>query len=265
MSSRATPEPGDSRIRTVIADDEPLARDRLRTLLEAEGDAEVVAECGDGKEAIRAVAKHGPDLLFLDIRMPGIDGFGVIDAIGEDAVPAVVFVTAYGEYALQAFEVRGLDYLLKPFDRERFGKTMERVRQHLARRSSTALRSQLKELIDDIRGESRHPERFVIKTGGKVFFVSADEIDWVEAEGNYVRLHVGSSTHLLRETMTRLEERLDASRFVRVHRSSIVNLERVKEMQPWFNGEYVVILKDGTRVVMSRGYRQKLSHLFGSG
>jgi len=265
MSSRPAKGTARPRIRAVIVDDEPLARERLRTLLGEQGDVDVVAECGDGREAIRAVAAHSPDLLFLDVRMPGTDGFGVIDAIGEERVPAVVFVTAYGEHALRAFEVRGLDYLLKPFDRERFAKTMERVRQHLARRGSAELRTQLLELIDGLRQEPRHPERFVVKTGGRVFFVGADEIDWVEADGNYVRLHVGSAAHLLRETMAHLEERLDPSRFVRVHRSSIVNLERVKEMQPWFNGEYVVILKDGTRVVMSRGYRQKLAHLFGSG
>jgi len=265
MANRQAQRIDRARIRAIIVDDEPLARQRLRSLLAAHDDFDLIAECNDGGQAVETIRVERPDLVFLDIRMPGLDGFGVLDACEAAGVPVpvVVFVTAYSEYALRAFEVHGFDYLLKPFDRERFARTLDHVRDHLRERETGELPDQLRALVAGMLGEPRRPERFVVKTSGKVYFVKADDVDWVEAEGNYVRLHVGTTVHLLRETMAGIVTQLDPKRFVRIHRSTIVNLERVKEMQPWFNGEYVVILKDGTRLVMSRGYRQKLPQLFG--
>jgi len=254
-----------ARTRVLIADDEPLARERLRTLLGAEEWVEVVGECQNGNEAVDSIAKLQPDLVFLDVQMPGATGFDVIDAVGPDRMPLVVFVTAFDKYALRAFDVHALDYLLKPFDRERFGQALGRARQQLERRSGGDLERRLLELVQDLKGTSHRLERFVIKAGGRVFFVRSDEIDWIEAAGNYVRLHVGTTSHLLRETMNAIEGRLDPEKFFRIHRSRIVNMERIQEMQPWLNGEYAVVLRTGTRLTLSRGYREKLQDRLGRG
>ena len=248
-------------MRTLIVDDEPLARERFRTLLCDEPDIELVGECGDGKEAVSAIREKSPELLFLDVQMPEMDGFAVLRAVGPERVPAVVFVTAYDRYALRAFDVHALDYLLKPFDRERFQKALERARAQLGERGT--LGDRLLALLKDVKKVSKHPERFVIKSAGRVFFLRADEIDWVEAAGNYVQLHVGPTTHLMRETMGRLEARLDPEKFVRIHRSTIVQVDRIKEMQPAFHGDYIVILQDGARLNLSRSYREKLQTLLG--
>jgi two-component system LytT family response regulator len=250
-------------IRVLLADDEPLARERLRTLLAREDGLEVVAECPNGLETIASIGKLSPDLVFLDIQMPGATGFDVIEAIGPARMPLVIFVTAFDQYALKAFDVHALDYLLKPFDRERFHEALVRARQHLERRTNGDLERRLLELVQDLKTPAQRLERFVIKSGGRVFFVRADEIDWIEAAGNYVKLHVGGESHLFRETMNALESRLDSDVFFRIHRSHIVNIERVKELQPWFNGEYVVFLKNGTRLTLSRGYREKLQDRIG--
>ena len=252
-----------NRTRVLIADDEPLARERLRTLLGAEDWVDVVAECQNGTEAVESITRLQPDLVFLDVQMPGATGFQVIDSVGPERMPLVVFVTAFDTYALRAFDVHALDYLLKPFDRERFGQALARARQQLERRTNGDLERRLLELMQDLKGSSHRLERFVVKAGGRVFFVRADEIDWIEAAGNYVKLHVGSDAHLFRETMNTLEAQLDPEVFFRIHRSHIVNIERVKEMQPWFNGEYVVFLKNGTRLTLSRGYREKLQERIG--
>src|SRR5574338_1116412 len=246
------------RIRIVIADDEPLARERLRTLLAPESWAEIVAECQNAAEAVDAITRLKPDLVFLDVQMPGGTGFDVIDAVGAARMPLVIFVTAFDRYALRAFDVHALDYLLKPFDRERFQQALLRARQQLERKSTGDLERRLLELVQDLRPAPHKLERFVVKSGGRVFFVRADEIDWIEAAGNYVKLHVGGDAHLFRETMNALEARLDPDFFYRIHRSHIVNIERVRELQPWFNGEYVVFLRNGTRLTLSRGYREKL-------
>ncbi len=248
-------------MRTLIVDDEPLARERIRTLLRDEPDIELIGECADGKEAVSAIQRKNPELLFLDVQMPEMDGFAVLDAVGPERVPAVVFVTAYDRYALRAFDVHALDYLLKPFDRERFQKALERARAQVGERGK--LGDRLLALLKDIKEEPKHPERFVIKSAGRVFFLRADEINWVEAAGNYVQLHVGSSTHLMRETMGGLEARLDPEKFVRIHRSTIVQVDRIKEMQPAFHGDYIVILQDGARLNLSRSYREKLQALLG--
>ncbi len=253
-------------VRALIVDDEPLARQRLRTLLKGEADVEVVGECSDGHEAVAAVRELRPDLLFLDVQMPVLDGFGVLEALGTEELPAVIFVTAYDLYAIRAFEVNALDYLLKPFDRDRFRKALSRAREQIAKESSSTSGEQLGALLEEVQtGRSGRPtlERLVIKSGGRVFFLRADEIDWIEAAGNYLRLHVGSDMHLLRDTMNNLEARLHPDKFLRIHRSTMVNLERVKELQPWFHGDYKVILQDGTELTLSRSYRPKLKNLLG--
>jgi two-component system, LytTR family, response regulator len=249
--------------RILIADDEPLARERLKMLLVGQEGFEVVGECHDGPSTIDAIRRTKPDLVFLDVQMPGANGFDVVSALGEEELPLFVFVTAFDTYALKAFDVHALDYLLKPFDRERFLQALARARQQLERPSNSDLRSRLLELVRDLEPAPQRLERFVIKSGGRVFFVRADEIDWIEAAGNYVKLHVGTETHLLRETMNAVEAQLPRETFYRIHRCHIVNIERVKELQPWFNGEYVVFLRTGARLTLSRGYREKLQDRIG--
>jgi two-component system LytT family response regulator len=264
-SSSAAPANAPRVIRAVIADDEPLARERMRGLLSGRKDVQIVAEATDGMEAVDAILAHSPDLVFLDVNMPKLDGFEVISTVGADRMPAVVFVTAYDQHALRAFEVQALDYLLKPFDAERFESALDRVRRQLDSQASSDLGRRLLALVRDIKPERpARPERLVVKSGGRLFFLRAEEIDWIEAAGNYVRLHVGSEGHLLRETMTSIEARLNPDIFFRIHRSHIVNIERIKELQPWFNGEYVVILRNGTQLTLSRGYREKLQERLGN-
>ena len=254
--------PAVTKTRVLVADDEPLARERLRMLLEREPGMQLIGECRDGAEAIAAIRQLQPDLVFLDVQMPGATGFDVIEAIGPARMPAVVFVTAYDRYALRAFDVRALDYLLKPFDRERFQQALGRARQLLQRESSGDLERRLLALVQDLK-EPPRVDRFVVKSGGRVYFVRTSEIDWVEAAGNYVKLHVGREAHLLRETMTAIEGQLDPEVFFRIHRCHIVNIERVQELQPWFNGEYVACLRTGERLTLSRGYREKLQQRLG--
>jgi two-component system LytT family response regulator len=247
-----------SKIRTLVVDDEPMARDRVVSLLQQEDDVDLVGECADGTQAVAAIQNQAPDLVFLDVQMPGHNAFQVIEAVGVDRMPPVIFVTAYDEYALKAFEVHALDYLLKPFGRDRFQQTLQHARSNVERRRAGDLGRKLLALVNDIKPEPPRLERLVVKSGGRVFFLRTEEIDWIEAAGNYVRLHLGSDVHLFRETMNRMEVRLDSRQFVRIHRSRIVNTDRVKELQPWFNGEHVVILQNGTRLTLSRGYRDKL-------
>ena len=251
------------KIKTLIVDDEPLARERLVSLLGAEADIEVVAQARDGEEAVTAIQDHQPQLVFLDVQMPHMTGFDVIDAVGPDRMPLVIFVTAYDQHALKAFQVRALDYILKPFDRERFGDALQRARRQIERDETGDLGRRLLALVKDLRRDQPKTDRLVVKSGGRLFFLRMDEIDWIEAAGNYVRLHVGTTSHLLRETMNAIEGRLDPEKFFRIHRSRIVNMERIQEMQPWLNGEYAVVLRNGTRVPLSRGYREKLQERLG--
>ncbi|MFI5210194.1 MAG: LytR/AlgR family response regulator transcription factor, partial [Gemmatimonadales bacterium] len=226
------------RLRVLVADDEPLGRQRLVRLLEQEPDAELVSVCADGQSARAAIRRHDPDLLFLDVEMPALDGFGVLRELGGGERPAVVFVTAHAHYALRAFDAQALDYLLKPFDEERFHRAYTRARDRLAAHTATP---------------PEVPERLAVKNDGRVTFVRTADIDWIEAASNYVRLHVGRETHLIRESMTGIEARLSPGRFLRIHRTMIVNLDRLRELQPWFSGEYIAILADGTRLKVSRG------------
>jgi two-component system LytT family response regulator len=249
--------------RVLIVDDEPLARERLRTLLADEAGIEVVGEASDGRAAVDAIQTLSPDLVFLDVQLPGSTGFDVIESLGAGRMPFVIFVTAYDRYALRAFDVHALDYLLKPFDRDRFRQSIARVRQQLEHRTGGDLERRLIALVEDLKPAHARVDRFVVKSGGRVFFVRNDEIDWIEAAGNYVKLHVGADSHLFRETMNAVEARLDPDLFFRIHRSHIVNIERIRELQPWFNGEYVVFLKNGTRLTLSRGYREKLQDRVG--
>lgn len=249
--------------RVIVADDEPLARARLRMLLTPESWLEVIAECADVPSTIAAIEKFRPELVFLDIQMPGGSGFDVIQAIGAAHMPFVIFVTAFDRYALRAFDVHALDYLLKPFDRDRFRDALGRARERLETKTNDDLERRLLALVNDLKSGPQRLERFVIKAGGRVFFLRADDIEWIEAAGNYVKLHVGAETHVFRETMNALEARLDPSQFFRIHRSHIVNIERVRELQPWFNGEYVVFLTSGARLTLSRGYREKLQDRIG--
>lgn len=251
------------KIRTVLVDDEPLARERLRSFLESSPDLEIVGEAGDGREAVALIEQHQPHLVFLDIQMPELDGFAVLEALDLHPLPVIVFVTAYDRFALKAFEVHAVDYLLKPFDRERFQTALERALDRVRSRQTEPLNQHLANLLADLRPKHRPPDRLVIKSEGRVLFLRMDEIDWIEAADNYVSLHVGPENHLLRETMASLETRLPSDRFLRISRSTIVNLERIKELQPLFHGEYSVILRNGTRLTLSRGYRDRLQPLLG--
>ena len=251
------------KIRTIIVEDEPLARERMLNLLETDDDIEVCAECGDGRSAVEKITALEPDLVFLDIQMPELDGFGVLAELSLPRLPAVVFVTAYDQFALKAFEVHAVDYLLKPFDRERFREALQRAKARVASTQSTPADEGLRALIADLRPESKAVQKIAIKSTGRVTFVKVEDIDWVEAADNYVNIHAGTASHLIRETMTSLSARLPAEKFVRINRSCIVNLERVKELQPMFHGEYTVFLNDGTKLVLSRNYRGSLARLMG--
>jgi two-component system LytT family response regulator len=244
-------------MRALVVDDEPLAREKLKSLLNAETDVELVGECRDGLEAIAAIEGQKPDVVLLDVQMPELDGFGVLAALPPDLLPVVIFVTAYDQYALRAFEVHAVDYLLKPFDRQRFRKALDRARGALDRRETGTLNKKLMALIEDLKPERKHLERLVVKSSGRVFFLKTEEIDWVDSAGNYVRLHVAGDSYLLRETMGALESKLDPQKFLRIHRSTLVNIERIKELQQVFHGDYVVVLHNGQRLSLSRSYRDR--------
>src|SRR5579863_3887734 len=252
------------KIRALIVDDEPLARDRIRMLLAGVNDVEVIGEFGDGHTAVKGIRELNPDLLFLDVQMPSIDGFGVLHAIGAEHMPVTVFVTAYDQYALMAFDASAVDYLLKPFDRERFLRALARARKQIPlrpRQSDAAdLPARLLSLLQQVRADV-YLERLVIKSAGRVSFLKADEVDWIEAAGNYVRLHVASESHLLRETMSAIEGKLDPHKFVRIHRGVVVNPDRIKELQPLFHGDHQVTLQDGSRLTLSRTYRENLERV----
>ncbi|HEX7154442.1 MAG TPA: response regulator [Thermoanaerobaculia bacterium] len=242
-------------IRALIVDDEPIARRGIRHQLRGEADVEVIGECGDGAAAIDAITELAPDLVFLDIQMPEVDGFDVVQAIGVARMPPVVFVTAYDEHALRAFDVHAVDYVLKPIDRHRFRTAVERARRRLALAPQQPDRRIAAALGELGRPAHDYAKRLAIKGDGRVLLIDVDEVDRLETAGNYVEVHSGARHHLVRETMASLEARLDPARFVRVSRSSIVNADRVRELQPMFNGDYVVVLRDGTKVTGSRRYR----------
>jgi two-component system, LytTR family, response regulator len=262
------------RLRVALVDDEPLARERLHTLLAAYPTVDIVAECETGDEAVLALASSAADVLFLDVQMPGLDGFEVLQTLGEmigaDSLPVIVFVTAFDSYALKAFEVSAVDYLLKPFDRSRFDRALARAEARVHRstgpetaaREHQALMALLRNLRADHKVRDQYAHRFAARCGNKLNLVRVEDVDWIDAAGNYARLHVGGRTHLVRETMTELESRLDPNRFVRVHRSIIVNVERVSTVEPYAHGEYVLTIRDGTRLASSRTYSARLRTLW---
>jgi len=283
-----------SKIRILVVDDEPAVRRRIVRLLERDPDVMVVGEAGSGAEAVPLVAAEKPDLVFLDVQMPEMSGFEVLEALGPRP-PAVIFVTSRDQHALQAFEVNAVDYLLKPFEDERFAAALRRAKSELIRRQTDALSTELAKLLQHLQANagatapgaaavategasgSRPPmggsngspeaitrERVLLRSGGEIYFVKAEEIDWIEAEGDYMKFHAGGRVHQLRETMANLEDRLDSKRFIRIHRSTIVNLDRVRKLSPSFAGEYAVILHDGTKLRLSRGYHDRLEELLRS-
>jgi two-component system LytT family response regulator len=253
-------------IRVLVVDDEPLAREKIRVMVADDPEIRVVAECSNGVEAVEAVQTMRPDLILLDVQMPEVGGFDVLEALKGEELPPVIFITAYDHYAVRAFEYHALDYLLKPFDRERFRTAIDRAKRQIRREdgNGNGIDARILALLEQMHGQQRYSERIVVKTGGRVFFLNTDEIDWIEAEGNYVSIHTGKKAYLLRETISSFETQLDPRQFVRIHRSSIVRLDRVKELQPWSHGEYHVILEDGTRLTLSRSYREKLQAALGN-
>jgi two-component system LytT family response regulator len=250
-------------LRVLIVDDEPLARERLRAWLREEPAVEIVGECGSGPEAIATLRRTPLDLVFLDVEMPGCDGLQVLSELPAEGRPAVVFVTAHERFALDAFEVQAIDYLLKPFDRERFQTALRRAEEHLRARRAGKLEDKLESLLADAASPGKKSERLTVKSNGRLVFLKPDDIVWVAAADNYIILHLTSGRLMLRETLTALEERLDAATFARVSRSALVNLDQVKELQPTFHGDYVVVLRDGTRVPLSRSLRGRFGKFAG--
>ena len=250
-------------IRAVIVDDEPLARKRIGDLLAAVEDIEVIARCANGEEAIRTIEESGPDLLFLDVQMPEIDGFDVLQAIGTGRVPVVIFVTAYDRFALRAFEAHALDYLLKPYDDERFEVALQRARERIRQQQLGDVDRRLMALLEEARGDRGYLQRLVVPSGHRSVFIRTEQIDWIEAERNYVRLHVGGRGYLLRENLGRIESALNPATFCRIHRSTIVNVDRIQAVESLARGEYLVLLHDGTRLTSGRSYRGNLHALMG--
>ena len=263
-------------LRILIVDDEPLARDTVRLLLEVQDDVEIVGEAKDGSEAVTMIESLKPDLVFLDIQMPGLNGFEVVETIGAENMPIVIFATAYDEYALKAFEASALDYLLKPYDDDRFEEALSKARRRVEEQRIGQVSSELISLLasqkaqpveskpaglEEVRDRS---ERILIKERESVFFVKTENIDWIEAAKDYVVIHVGQKKHLLRESMTRMEKRLDPNQFVRIHRSSIVNIDRIKELKSYFHGDYIVYLVDGSELKLSRRYWSRVEEVLGS-
>lgn len=254
-------------IRTLIVDDEPIARRGIRQQLRLAADVEIIGECANGQEAVLAIRQQTPDLIFLDVQMPLLDGFGVVDVVGVDNLPVVVFVTAYDEHAIRAFEVNALDYLLKPIDHDRFQKTLTRVRRQIDGAKTEPLQLKLESLLRHLEESKRESQpakysgRVAIKESDRVFFLSVDEIDWINAQGNYIQIHTEGSAHLLRETMKGIESKLDPEKFLRIRRSTIVRIDQIKELHLLFNGEYAVFLRNGTQLTSSRRYRHNLEGL----
>lgn len=264
-------------IRVLIIDDESLARKGLRLRLEALGDVDIVGECGDGRAALNMITELKPDLIFLDIQMPGMSGFDVVSNLQQDNLPLIIFVTAFDQYALAAFDVHAVDYLLKPIDTDRLGESLSRARIHLGQKGAITDKQRLLELIISITGKTEHsvtqllkdhsgiksyPDKLAIKDGGETTLVEMKDIDWVDAAGDYMCVHENDRTHVMRITMKELEDKLDPARFQRVHRSTIVNLDRVKKVCSHMNGEFYLVLHNDASVKMSRSYKDKVKHFF---
>lgn len=253
------------KITALVVDDEPLARKFVRRMLEKHRSVEIVGECGNGKEAVNAIAEKNPDLVFLDVQMPEMDGFTALETLGAERLPQIVFVTAYEQYAIRAFEINALDYLLKPFDQPRFDKAMSRVYEKRTDREQTNTeQKQIAALLKNVREKPPYLERLIFKTGGRIIFLKAAEIDWIQADDKYAHLHIGNKSHLVRQTLGALEAQLDPRKFIRIHRSAIVNVDRIRELQPMFTGEHTVVLENGTKLNLSRSYKNKLFEILGN-
>jgi len=253
------------KIRVAIIDDESPARRKVSRFLASEEDFEIVGQAGTGTEAVRLIEQEQPDLIFLDVQMPGLDGFGVIDSLKLQPLPQVVFTTAYDHFALKAFEVQALDYLLKPFDQPRFRKVLDRIRQQFqpsAQKKPDELSAKVSLLLEELTNRPKYPERLLVNTGEKAFLLAVEQIDRIEAARNYVSLHVGQESFLLRSTIEGLHQKLDPSKFIRANRSQIVNIKSIKELLPWFHGEFRIVMKDGTEISWSRRYLDRNSDLF---
>jgi two-component system LytT family response regulator len=257
----SSPSPA-RKIRTLIVDDQLLEREVLRRLLKNEADIEIIGISANGREAVEAIGRLKPDLVFLDVQMPELDGFGVVSQLDPQHRPVVIFATANEEFARKAFDVQALDYLIKPCGRERLKLALERARLQIQRKQSDGLQQKLAELLlNDPRTTPRHADRLAVKSVGRILFLRLADIGWAEAADNYIKLHVGEESHLLRETMEGLERRLPADQFLRIGRSTIVNIQHIRELQPILHGDYAVVLHDGTRLTLTRGYRGKLQQL----
>ena len=251
------------KIRVVIADDELLARKFIRRMLKQDPEVEIVAECSNGAEAVATIRKEKPDLVFLDVQMPEMDGFAVLDAVRLDHLPEIVFTTAYESYAIRAFELHALDYLLKPFDQVRFKAALKYAKERFHSQHEEDKRLQVGTLLESIRAQQEYLDRIIIRADGRITFLQTREIDWIEADDKYVHLHTGKGARMVRQTLAAIEGQLDPKKFLRVHRSAMVNVDRIKELQPLFNGEHSLILDDGTRLTLSRKYKDKLFELLG--
>ncbi len=249
------------KMRVLIVDDEPLVREGIPDLLCREPDIEVVGECGDGVWAVAAIKSKSPDLVFLDVQMPEMNGFGVLEALPPEHMPNIIFVTAYDQYAVRAFDFFALDYLLKPFDEDRLYTALRRAKEQFQLQRSSERHQQLLALLREIRDEHSQVDRLIVRSVGRTSFVETDSVDWIEGAGNYLRLHAGKDSHLLRGTMSGIEARLDSKKFIRIHRSAIVNIASIKELRPSCHGEHTLVLKDGTLLTLSRGYHDKLKQL----
>ena len=251
-------------IKTLIVDDEPLARDYLRHLLATDPELEIIGECGNGRAALQAIAEQKPDLIFLDVKMPEINGFAMLRALPPGQLPAVIFTTAYEEYAIRAFEFHALDYLLKPFDKERFERALDHAKNRLADKIERQLETeQITELLKNAEENPRYLERLLIKHNGRIVFLKTKEIDWIKADDKYVQIYVAKVAHLVRQTLTAMKTQLDPQTFVQIHRSAIINIERIKEMKMLASGEYTVILESGAKIPVSRSYKDHLFCLLG--
>ena len=253
-----------AKIRALIVDDEPLARRFIRRLLKDDPEVLVVGECGDGRRALAAMREHAPDIVFLDVRMPVLDGLAALEAVGPARAPQVIFTTAYEQYAVRAFELHALDYLLKPFDPARFAEALRHAKARLGDLCAGAEeRRRVAALLENVRARPRFVEHLFVRAGGRILLLKADEIDWLGAEDKYVRLHVGRKSYLVRQTLGGMEEQLDPRRFLRIHRSALVNVGRVAELRPLPGGEHTVLLADGTALTLSRTYKERLFALLG--
>lgn len=246
------------KIRTLVVDDEPLACKRLEKLLQEDKEIELVKLCANGEEAIKEIENEQPDLVFLDIQMPEINGFEVLQNIDPDKTPLIIFVTAYDEYALKAFDVHALDYLMKPFKKERFTESLNRAKTALKQGSRAAINTKIENLLEYLEPTGEGLSRILVKSSGRYFFLKTKDIDWIESAGNYVRIHSGGNNYLIRETMINMEKKLDSDTFFRIHRSTIINVEKVKELEQWFHGDYQVVMYNEEKLTMSRNYKKLL-------